>query len=119
MKQGALKKLKSDIDKAQKDIREVEGLVSRMVSDKGFPETMQQWFQSRVKNFKDSHGQIHQFYVNEMTDMPSSPLGLEGVQARTQKVEEVIAELSKDFKDFKDGVMQDVKHLMAGSKSSK
>ena len=42
-----------------------------------------------------------------------------GVQTRTQKVEEVIAELSKDFKDFKDGVMQDVKNLMAGSKSSK
>ena len=42
-----------------------------------------------------------------------------GVQTRTQKVEEVIAELSKDFKEFKDGTMQDVKSLMSSSKSSK
>eukprot|EP00974_Lingulodinium_polyedra_P118674 11168123-Lingulodinium_polyedra.AAC.1 len=49
---NVLKKLKRDLDKTNSDIRTAEMLARRMCDEKGFPESMQQWFMERVSAFK-------------------------------------------------------------------
>ena len=114
---NSLKKFKSEIDKSNSDIRQAEQMVKRMVDEKGFPETMQKWFADRVEEFKLQHAAHHEYYVSEMTKMPSTPWDVPALQSSIEAIEARSQNLATDFKQFKDGVYLDVKRLMGASGS--
>ena len=109
---GALKNLKSQLDKTNRELRAAEKLIGLM-GGKGYSLAMSDFFTSQVNEVKTKYHAHHASYVEAMSEIVLTPWWDElRLQNSKESLEKIVEALQSELKAFKDGVAVPVKNLM-------
>ena len=108
----ALKNLKSQLKKTNRELRAAEKLIGLM-GGKGYSLAMSDFFTSQVNEVKTKYHAHHASYVEAMSEIVLTPWWDElRLQNSKESLEKIVEALQSELKAFKDGVAVPVKNLM-------
>ena len=108
----ALKNLKSQLKKTNRELRAAEKLIGLM-GGKGYSLAMSDFFTSQVNEVKTKYHAHHASYVEAMSEIVLTPWwGELRLQNSKESLEKIVEALQSELKAFKDGVAVPVKNLM-------
>ena len=114
----ALRKLKQQCDQANTAQRDCDRKAKELVEVKGYPKSFEEFWQTKIEEYRAKVQVEHAYYAGHMTTIPCSPWNAEHLQKGANEIMEHVGNLERMNKSFKDSVVTELKNLVNGKGST-